>query len=297
MSGNNPPQTPINPERSDMRRSLYRAFVLLFATALPALASNGVIEINQAKALSGGVTAGDTAGFPVTLSGNGSFILTSNLNLAVANTPQDTNAIEVIGESISIDLNGFAIHGITQCSPPHPVTCTQAGLGIGIEVPFTFTNLAVRNGTIRGHGKHGIHQENGRGSYEDLDVSSNGGSGLLVQNASVRRVRSQLNGLQGIDILEGAVSDSSAYLNKFDGIRATYAIVESCQSTNNGGSGFLVAVSTMSDSYANINQGTALSLSSSSWSGNTLLGCVGPCQTGGGNLQLGPNNCAGSTCP
>lgn len=280
-----------------MRHSLYPVFALLVATSLPAFAAEGLIEINQAKALAGGVTTGDTAGFPVTLSGNGSFILTSDLNLAVANTPQDTNAIEVIGESISIDLNGFTIYGITQCSPPHPITCTQTGLGIGIEVPFTFTNLAVRNGTIRGHGKHGIHQENGRASYEDLDVSSNGGSGLIVQNASVRRVRARLNGLRGIDLLEGSASDSSANLNKLDGIRATFALVESCQSTNNGGPGFTVATSTLRNSYANINQGTTLALSGSSWSGNTLLGCVGACQSGGGNLQLSPNNCDGIACP
>ncbi len=280
-----------------MRHSLYRASALLFAAALPALASNGVIEINQAKALAGDVTPGDTPGFPVTLSGNGSFILTSDLNLTVAAVPQDTYGIEVVGESISIDLNGFTIYGPTQCSPPHPITCTSTGIGIGIEVPFTFTNLAVRNGTIRGLGKHGIHQENGQGVYEDLTVLSNGGCGLFVQSAAIRRVKSRLNGLRGIDLLEGTVSGSTATLNKLDGIRATFATIESCQSTNNGGSGFAGASSTLQGNYANFNQGAAFSTSGSSWSGNTLLGCGGPCQTGGGNLQLGPNNCDGAGCP
>jgi hypothetical protein len=38
-----------------------------------AAAVDGVIEINQAKALAGGVTPGDTAGFPVALSAPGSY--------------------------------------------------------------------------------------------------------------------------------------------------------------------------------------------------------------------------------
>lgn len=280
-----------------MRNSLYRAFALLFAAALPALATNGVIEINQAKALAGGVTPGDTAGFPVTLSGNGSFILTSDLNLNVATSPPDTNGIEVVGESITIDLNGFTIFGPAQCSPPHPITCTSTGLGIGIEVPFGFTNLAVRNGTIRGLGKHGIHQENGQGVYEDLAVFSNGGCGLLVQSSAIRRVKARLNGLRGIDVLESTVSGSTATLNKLDGIRGTFATIESCQSTNNGGSGFAGASSTLQGNYANLNQGSAFSTSGSSWSGNTLFGCGGPCQAGSGNLQLAPNNCDGVACP
>ena len=37
-----------------------------------AYAVDGVIEINQARALAGGVTPGDTAGFPVTISVSGS---------------------------------------------------------------------------------------------------------------------------------------------------------------------------------------------------------------------------------
>ena len=86
-------------------------------------------------------------------------------------------------------------------------------------------------------------------------------------------------------------------LNKLDGIRGTFATIESCQSTNNGGLGFAGASSTLQGNYANINQGGAFSTTGSSWSGNTLLGCGGPCQAGSGNLQLGPNNCDGVACP
>ena len=47
-----------------------RTPVLLLAAltvAAPLAAQDGVIEINQARAEAGGVTAGDAAGFPVTI--------------------------------------------------------------------------------------------------------------------------------------------------------------------------------------------------------------------------------------
>ncbi len=42
---------------------------------------DGVIEINQPRALAGGVTATDGAGFPVTLDHPGSYRLTGNLTV------------------------------------------------------------------------------------------------------------------------------------------------------------------------------------------------------------------------
>ena len=280
-----------------MRHSLHRAFALLFAAALPALASNGVIEINQAKVLAGDVTPGDLPGFPVTISANGSYILTSDLNLTAAASPPNTNGIEVTGQSVTIDLNGFTLFGTTQCSPPHPITCAPLGTGNGIEVPNGYTNLAVRNGTIRGLGNYGIHSENGKGNYEDLTVSDCGSSGLRVQNAIIQRVQARLNGDRGIDLLEGLITDSIAVLDKSAGIFATFAILENCSSSNNGAAGIQADQSNVRNSYANVNQGVELSMTSSSWSGNTLLGCGGPCQSGSGNLQLGPNNCEGVSCP
>ena len=45
------------------------ALLLLLLLARPPLASavDGVVEINQTRALAGAITASDTAGFPVTL--------------------------------------------------------------------------------------------------------------------------------------------------------------------------------------------------------------------------------------
>jgi hypothetical protein len=48
-----------------MRRLMLILLLLLFAT--PALAVDGVLEINQTCAVQTGCFAGDTAGFPVTI--------------------------------------------------------------------------------------------------------------------------------------------------------------------------------------------------------------------------------------
>ena len=63
------------------RRALLTTLVCgaWLASPAPALAVDGVIEINQARALAGGVTPGDTAGFPVSLNDSGSYRLTSDL--------------------------------------------------------------------------------------------------------------------------------------------------------------------------------------------------------------------------
>ena len=60
------------------------AFILALGSS--ARAVDGVVEINQAKALAGGVTAGDTAGFPATISQSGSYRLTGNLTVPDADT-------------------------------------------------------------------------------------------------------------------------------------------------------------------------------------------------------------------
>jgi hypothetical protein len=73
------------------------AALLLAATLvpLPGAAVDGVIEINQSRALAGGVTPGDAPGFPVTISARGSYRLTGNLDLTApgaANDPVNTHA-------------------------------------------------------------------------------------------------------------------------------------------------------------------------------------------------------------
>ena len=106
--------------------------VLLFvAFAGPAIAVDGVIEINQAAALAGSVTGGpvfnDQPGFPVSLLSPGSYRLTGNLYVPDTNT----TAIEVIVDDITIDLNGFVITTVDLCRPD----CAPSGTGVGTGCP------------------------------------------------------------------------------------------------------------------------------------------------------------------
>ncbi len=67
---------------SQIATALLAALVL----ASPAYAVDGVIEINHARALAGGVTATDTAGYPVTIDASGSYRLTGDLVVPDENT-------------------------------------------------------------------------------------------------------------------------------------------------------------------------------------------------------------------
>ena len=58
----------------------------LTVVALPTCAVDGVVLINQAAALAGNVTPGDTPGFPVVISVSGSYRLSGNLTVPDANT-------------------------------------------------------------------------------------------------------------------------------------------------------------------------------------------------------------------
>ena len=96
-------------------------------------AVDGIILIDQNRALAGSVTPGDTPGFPVTISQSGSYRLAGNLTVPDANT----TAISITADNVTIDLNGFSIIGPTVCTPASasaPVTsCSPTGTGVGVN--------------------------------------------------------------------------------------------------------------------------------------------------------------------
>jgi hypothetical protein len=75
----------------------------MLAFAPQAQAVDGVLEINQTCAVNTGCFAGDTAGFPITINTQGSYVLTSNLDLPDVNT----TGIEVTVGIVTIDMNGM----------------------------------------------------------------------------------------------------------------------------------------------------------------------------------------------
>ena len=112
----------------------------LFIAAPLALAVDGEKLINMAKVATGGLTPGDTAGFPVTISQPGSYKLSGNLTVPNANT----NAILITSDHVTVNLNGFAILGPTDCSGGlNP--CVNEGTGSGITTGEIISVVSVRH--------------------------------------------------------------------------------------------------------------------------------------------------------
>jgi len=143
--------------------------------AEPAIAADGEILINQAKVNAGGITPGDAAGFPATLSRPGRYKLTGNLQ-----APSGTDAIEVTANDVTIDLNGFTISHSPQ------------SLGYGVHAQ-NVTRLRVSDGTISGFGTAGIS-----GSdlvvVENMRLFVNGTAISVNQQARIRNNTIAQNG-------------------------------------------------------------------------------------------------------
>lgn len=206
--------------RVDGRNGIVKTASWLLAlstlVAAPAMAVDGVIEINQARALAGGVTPGDTPGFPVSLYDSGSYRLTSDLELLTENT----DGIEIRADDITLDLGGFAIRGPVTCQfvAGPDVTCSVLGGGEGIydTISFGNDNLVIRNGTVKGVGQNGILLRGARVTIEDVRVEQNGNFGIVVTGlfSSVRNCMAFLNRESGVSTgsssrVEGCVAHSN----------------------------------------------------------------------------------------
>ena len=247
------------------RRLLLLATGLLAVLVAPALAVDGVIEINQARASKGGITPGDAAGFPITISTGTfssepmSFRLTGPLF-----TSTSGNIIEVLSPHVTIDLNGFSI------------TCLLPSCN-GIGINSTQANIEVRNGTIRGF-TEGVN---------------------LGQAAHVTGVRAIENGV-GIHVsADGSIDGNVAFDNTGDGILAGNRCKVSGNTANsNGDDG--IATGSLGQVYGNIaasNGHVGLNLSTNTaYSQNSVNNNTGGTVISG--VPAGLNVCNGSTtCP
>lgn len=169
-------------------------------------ASDGLIEINQIQTLAGGVTPGDTPGFPLTISAPGSYVLTGNLTVGDLNT----TAIQVSAASgVTIDLNGFTIKGAC----PVPAGCSAgAGTSIGIDA-VNASGTVLRDGRVRGFGSDGV-DPGSNARVSGLFVEGNGGAGIAAGSGS-------------------EISDSRTFDNAGAGIIATASSVRSCSAEEN----------------------------------------------------------------
>jgi hypothetical protein len=181
-----------------------RALVLLSFLLAPAssLASDGVVEINQARMAAGDVTPGDAPGAPVTISAPGSYRLTSNLR----GLDRTKAVVLIASDRVSLDLNGFTVGFCLDVTLPQ--ICLQ-GSEPAIGVDEDRDQVAVRNGVVVGGGNDGVWLrlttssvvENVRvtGSLDGITV----GPGSLVRNSVTE------GNVRGLSIAAGTLVEST----------------------------------------------------------------------------------------
>src|SRR5882757_8656039 len=83
-----------------------RLVCLCLLAAIPSglYAVDGVVLIDQNRALAGNITPGDAPGFPISITQPGSYRLSGNLTV-----PASTAGIEISASNVTIDLNGFSL--------------------------------------------------------------------------------------------------------------------------------------------------------------------------------------------
>lgn len=268
-------------------KSIFRQFlavlVCLGAIQGTAHAVDGVLLINQSNANAGNITPGDTPGFPVSINLPGIYKLSSNL--VVPN--ENTTAIQINVNNVTIDLNGFAILGPNVCatdgvSVAHP--CTRPGTGMGIDggtaVPFNVENTRIMNGTIDGMGNIGIFA-NVNARIEKMNVSSSGGYGIYTFGGVILDSLVRGNGNVGIETTGAIIRDSRSIFNRGYGIQtSTFSIISGCVIATNLSYGLVMSTNTRYvDNLIDNNNG----------------GIANPQIAGG--TQAGVNTCGGAACP
>jgi hypothetical protein len=270
--------------------------LLVVAVAPAAHAGDGVVEINQARALAGVVTPGDAPGFPVTLSAPGSYRLTSDLDVRVAPAPLSTSAIHVTSGDVAIDLAGFSVRGATLCGGT-PLVCLPLGV-----TPLVLVDAVERfdlhGGAIR-NGGSGLYSDAAETRVRDVSVSEMVLVGVGIQGIGARleRVRAQLCGDDGANLAEGEVVDSSFQRNGNDGLSVSgTAHVARTTASRNAAVGIAIGGGQVLDSAADVNaqggiQGgtAAVLLRGNTARGNQLKGVsvAGPGSLVEGNVVQG----------
>jgi hypothetical protein len=252
----------------------------LLAVALPAGAVDGVKLIKQPKA------------FPIVISQPGSYRLRSNITVP----DENTTAISVQADYVTIDLNGFTIQGPVVCTGTPVTSCSPSG-GTGSGVDATgHVGVTVRNGTVHGMGKYGIFFVD---RVENVTVGSNAKEGIYG-GSTVTNCIANGNGRSGIAAI-GTVANSSATGNFSYGIATDNNVID-CVANGNGGGGIYARVVTNCSASSNVGYGIAAAsgtVTSSRAYSNSVFGIDTVTATGcmaafnGGSPQISATGVAG----
>ena len=232
---------------------------LVISPAAPALGA-GEILLTHAKALAGNVTPGDAPGYPITLSLPGTYQFSGNVHPTA-----NTIGISIGSDDVTIDLNGFRLHG-----------STTAFFGIAGSA----RSVTIKNGTITGFKFDGIF---GTGDYwvvENMRIVQNDRDGISL--GSLALIQSSL------------VADNNAR-----GIRTgSFSIIQENTVSRNLGVGIETSASTVVANTISYNGSLGLTGGGTTGYGDNTLQGNNPA---GGSVEalnvvpMNPNAC--SLCP
>lgn len=246
-----------------MKTSLIRCLVAAscFAFAAPALAQP--VNITKKAVKVGGITPGDTPGFPVTITTPGSYRLAGDLVV-----PAGAHGIVILTDDVTIDLNGFTISG-----PGAPLASTR-----GIYAATAQRRITVLNGQVSNFG-YGILLTGPHSHIQRVVATGNLQEGIYAgYQGVVAECTSTENG-RGITMVQGGVVRSNTVMSN----RETGVLV--VQSS-------LVVGNTIS-----YNGGAGLQLDAlTGYADNALTGNNGGGAQVVGGKQLGANMCGMRAC-
>lgn len=221
------------------------------------------VAINPSSIATGSITPGDTAGFPATISAPGSYKLTANI------TPGSftTNAIDVTGNDVTLDLNGFSVSSLQTCARMTPGnSCIGSSVTAQVLIKITGSRVVVKNGSVYGSKGDGIQITGDNVTLDSLSISQSAYRGIyLAANGNSPAILNStitLNGgggyfgtalgwggtlvndtfsynYSGAEVDQGVVENVIANFNYGYGIQAGQSAVTHVQAIGNGNVGVL----------------------------------------------------------
>jgi hypothetical protein len=191
------------------QRSLILCAAVLMCSATSAFAVDGVVLIDQARALAGNVTPGDAPGFPVTLSLPGSYRLSANLTV-----PADTDGIVIQNNEITLDLNVFRIAGVPG-EEEQVAGVTDKGV--------TYRAIVVRNGSMT---NFGVVLASHQAEVREMRISAAHFGIKLTGDGGVATVNNLSQNFSGIRVEgKGAIVSDNIATGNFVGIQAYTSVL------------------------------------------------------------------------
>jgi hypothetical protein len=174
-------------------------------------------SITAGPATSGGTCAGTHTGYPLRIcASGGSYALGANLVVS------GINAVEIIGNNVTLDMAGFSIRGAaatcnTVFSAPYGNSCTGGG-GADFGIYSLGSSAHVKNGSVTSVNGVCVYVAGDGSIVENVTARNCLGDGIDLFEGVGRNLTSDDNLLSGIVMQSGRLESSFASYNNSDGL-------------------------------------------------------------------------------